>query len=113
MGKGARRKREPQAAQPVGVHERIQAEAREMREAPAFCLADADETPALAALLESAREATGKTTPTKFVHEGRPYWLRVSIGLARLEVFDSPGTAKPLVTGLGGSTVSFGHTPAH
>lgn len=62
MGKGARRKREHQAARPEGVHERIQAEAREMREAPAFTLADADETPALAALLESAREATGKTT---------------------------------------------------
>lgn len=112
MGKAARRKRD-QAAQLGSVHECIQSEARQAREAPAFMLRDADETPALASLLEAAREAMTKVAPTQFEHEGRTYWLRCSIGLARLEVFDSPATARPMVTGLCGSTDSFGHTPSH
>jgi hypothetical protein len=113
MGKAARRKRDSRSALPGAVHDRIQSEAAAAREAPAFAFRDADDTPALAALLESAREAAGKSMPTQFVHEGRPYWLRISIGLARLDVFDSPATGRPLVTGLSGSTDDFGHTPGH
>lgn len=113
MGKAARRKREPRATQPGSVHERIQTEARQAREAPASSLRDADETPALAALLEGAREAVGNALPTQFEIDGRTYWLRCSIGLARFEVFDSPAKATPLITGLGGSTDSFGHSPCH
>ncbi|WP_395055722.1 hypothetical protein [Polaromonas sp.] len=95
------------------MHSHIQAEARQTREGPTATLRDADETPALAALLGAAKEAVAVATPTKFEYEGRTYWLRCSIGLARFEVFDSPATARPLITGLGGSTTSFGHTPAH
>jgi hypothetical protein len=112
MGKAARRKRE-KLEQPRDVHEQIQAQARQARGAPSGSLRDADETPALAALLGAAKEAVARATPTKFEHEGRTYWLRCSIGLARFEVFDGPATARPLVTGLGGSTDNFGHTPAH
>ena len=113
MGKAARRKRAPRAAQPGAVHERSQSEALQLREGTAFSLRDADETPALAALLEGAREAISKALPTQFEVDGRTYWLRCSIGLARFEVFDSPAKAAPLVTGLGGSVDSFGHMPAH
>lgn len=113
MGKASRRKREPRAAQPGSLHERIQSEAQQAREAPKFDLRDADESPALAELLEAARVAVADRLPTQFEIDGRTYWLRCSIGLAMFEVFDSPAKAKPLISAFGGSTESFGHTPGH
>lgn len=112
MGKASKRLHAG-TARPGAAHERIQAEAKAAREAAGCPLRDATETPALAALLESAREAVGSATPTKFVHEGRPYWLRVSIGVAQLEVFESPSSGAPLVTALAGSSGRLGHSPAH
>lgn len=113
MGKASKRLHALQPG-PATAHERILAEAKAGRESAAgFALCDATETPALAALLESAREAVGAATPTRFIHEGRPYWLRVSIGMAHLEVFDVPASGSPLITALAGSTDRFGHTPGH
>lgn len=113
MAKKSRSKRRPYSPRTGSVHDRIQAEAQQAREAPILSLRDAAETPELAALLESALKAAGAAVPMKFIHEGRPYWLRVSIGMARYEVFDSPATALPLVAALCGSADTFGHTPGH
>ena len=112
MGKAPNRKRN-QDGQPEDAHQRIQAEAKKASEAPEAALRNADETPAIASLMESAREAMGAATPTRFVHKGRTYWLRISIGLAGLEIYDSPFTAKPLARGLVSNSDRFGHTPAH
>lgn len=103
MGKAANRKRDQQSA-PTGIlHDRIQAEAKKAKDAPRHTMRDAEETPALAILLEGAREALGKAVPAQFELDGKTYWLRCSIGLARFEVFDSAASATPLVTGVSGS----------
>jgi hypothetical protein len=113
MGKASNRKRDAQAAPTGGVHERIQAEAKQAREAPLPEFRDEDESTALYGLFNAARETAGKSTPIKFIYEGRPYWFRISIGLALIEVFDSPATAMPLVKSLTNSNDYFGHTPGH
>jgi hypothetical protein len=113
MGKASNRKRSPEAAPSDGVHERIQVEARQAREAPELRFRDYDESTALHGLLSAARKTAGNATPAKFIYEGRPYWLRISIGMALVEVFDSPATAQPLVKSITGSTDFFGHTPGH
>lgn len=100
-------------AQTGDVHERIQAEAKQAQESHSFMPYDADQTPALAALLTDAFKAVIKALPTQFEMEGRTYWLRCSIGLARVEVFDTPATAQPLIRGLVGNQDAFGHTPVH
>lgn len=113
MGKAANRKRDSQAAQPGDVHERIQTEAKRNREASGFKFADSDPSSALGGLLEAARKAVGNATPVKIIYEGAPYWLRVSTGVAFLEVYDSPAAAKPMAASLVGSTDRFGHMPGH
>ena len=113
MGKAANRKRDGQATPNAGVHERIQAEARQAREAPGMGFLDCDESSALHGLLAAARKSAGDATPAKFIYEGRPYWLRISIGAALIEVYDNPGTARALVKTLTSSTDFFGHTPGH
>lgn len=64
-------------------------------------------------LLESAMAAIGRSVPVKFQHEGRDYWLRISIGVVALLVFDSPVARLPMTGGIGGSTDEYGHTPGH
>ena len=113
MGKAARRKREPRAAQRGHVHERIAVEARQNRESSDFTIEDSDPASALGGLLEAAREAMCNAAPAEFAYEGRTYWLRMSVGVALLEVFDSPATARPIAKALTGSTDRFGHAPAH
>ena len=115
MGKSSTRKSKARTAQTGDVHERIQAEAKQAKKLPPFTLYDPDETPALSALLTDAFKAVIEALPTKFEMEGRTYWLRCSIGVARVDVFDSPVTAQPLTRGIVGNqdAVAFGHTPAH
>ena len=113
MGKAARRKRECKAAQPGTLHERSQLEAQQLSGGPAIGLLDADKNPGLSALLDAARLTVSNAIPQQFEIDGRTYWLRCSIGLARFEVFDSAAKAKPLIAGYGGSFDSFGHTPGH
>jgi hypothetical protein len=69
--------------------------------------------PATRALLDDAAAALERSTPARFEHGGRTFFLRVSIGLARLEVFDSPATAEPFCTAMHGSQTAHGHTPGH
>lgn len=113
MGKASSRKSGPESAHASNVHERIQTEAKRTRETGALGLAFDDKYPELTALLRAGRAAVGETVPIKFIYEGRPYWLRVCIGAALLEVFDKPGTGTPLTRTITGSSDRFGHSPAH
>ena len=94
------------------VHERIAVEAATLSEAPEVSVRDADEFPALGPLLSSARAALERAIPARFDHEGKTYFLRASIGLARLMVFDSPTAFKPLAMSVSTSPNEFGHTPS-
>lgn len=113
MGKASRRKRPQQGAQGGDIHAHIASEAAQLRTAPRAVVKDAAQYPAIGALLDSARAALERGIPARFEHEGRTYWLRVSVGLARLEVFDCPTAFKPLALALSGSVEEFGHTPCH
>lgn len=113
MGKSSTRKSKARTAQTGDVHERIQAEAKQAKKSYSFMPYDADQTPALAALLTDAFKAVIEAMPTKCEMEGRTYWLRCSIGLARVDVFGSPATAEPLTRGIIGNQDAFGHTPVH
>lgn len=112
MGKASRRK-PAQTAQGGDVHARIIAEAAACRNAPRLGVRDADELPALSSLMDSARAALGQAIPAHFVHEGKTYFLRVSLGLLRLKVFDAPGASEPMACAMAGSYEEFGHTPSH
>ena len=102
----------PSGSQAVNIHDRIACEAKGLREVNEIALRDADEFPTLGPLLSSARAALERSIPARFDHEGKTYFLRVSIGLARLMVFDSPTAFKPLAMSLSTSPNEFGHTPS-
>ena len=113
MGKASNRKRQAQALQPGEVQARSQIEVEQLRKGPGIGMLDAEKNPALAALLNAAELAVTKNIPHQFELDGRIYFLRCSIGMARYEIFDSAGKASPLISGYAGSFDSFGHTPAH
>lgn len=113
MGKASNRKRQSQRDLAGDIHAQIQAEAHAARSAAQTSFRDAAQTPALAELLEGAREAIERTMPKSFEHEGRTYWLRCSLGLAKVSIYDTPATARPMVTAVCGSAAGHGHTPAH
>jgi len=112
MGKAARIKRD-QAAQAGDIHARIAREAEQVRQSARQGLRDAEELPALNDLLGSARAALERGIPARFDHQGRTYFLSVSVGLARLAVFDQAGASEPLAVALSGSHEEFGHRPCH
>lgn len=113
MGKAAQRKKTPKAAPAGDVHTRIAAEAKAARDATALSFRDAEETPALRELIDSATGALTARIPSTFEHEGRTYYLRVSIGAARLMVFETVAAAHPMVCAITGSHEEFGHEPYH
>ena len=114
MGKPAKRKREPnQHSQSGDIHARIAEEAAQLRGAARLRFQDAGATPALSAMLDSARTALEQSMPKSFEHEGRTYWLRVAVPLARLIIFDAPTTCAPMAFALSGSEREFGHDPGH
>lgn len=108
----ARRKRD-HAAQGGDIHARIASEAAQCRNAPRPGVRNADELPALNGLLDSARAALERGIPARFDHEGKTYFLRVSVGLARLMIFDTPTEYEPLICSMSGSHEEFGHEPGH
>ena len=111
MGKAAQRKRAK--ATPTGnIHERIATEAR-AAQANKPGLREGDETPALDALLASAFNALAARIPSSYEHAGRTYYLKVSIGMARVFVFDKAAADQPIVRGLVGNFAEFGHKPFH
>lgn len=111
MDKAAKCKREAQPAQSGDIHDRIAKEAAQLRNAARAGVQDAGLTPALSALLDSARSALEQSIPKSFEHEGRTYWLRVALPSARMIVFDTPTTCSPMAFALSGSCEEFGHEP--
>ena len=111
MGKASSRK----AKQRTSAHEAISDENAEMarRAMQRLIVRDAEEMPATAALLDSATAALGNGIPARFEHEGKTYFMRVSIGLARFEIFDSPATETPITEAVQGSYAVYGHKPGH
>lgn len=112
MGKSARSKSD-QTAHGGDIHARIAREAAQVRQSPRPGVRNAEQLPALNGLLESARAALERGIPARFDHEGKTYFLRVSVGLARLMVFDTPTAFEPLALAISGSVEEFGHTPCH
>lgn len=104
---------DPHAAQPGDIHARIASEAAQLRNAAFTGFQGADATPALSAMLDSARTALEQSIPNTFEHEGRTYWLRVAVPVARMIVFDTPTTCEPMAFALSGSDQEFGHEPGH
>lgn len=113
MGKASNRKKAAQPGAGPDVHQQIAAEAAAVRAKDQLAFQPAHKTPALKALLDSASEALGGAVPATFVHEGRTYYLRVSIGLARLMVFETATAAEPMAFALSGSHEEYGHIPYH
>jgi hypothetical protein len=113
MGKAAQRKRAAKAAPTGDVHERIAKEARAAQASKEPGFRHADQTPALDGLLSSAADAITARIPPSFEHEGRTYYLRASIGLVRLMVFETPTAPQPMTEGVLGSVAEFGHKPFH
>lgn len=112
MGKASNRKKPRTPGAADDIRARIAAEAAKAREGGGLST-DASETPELRALLESARVAMLTASPASFTHKGETYFLRVSIGLARLTVFDSATAGEPLAVCLSGSFEEHGHVPLH
>lgn len=109
MGKASNRKKPRTAG---ALRARIAAEAAALRTAGGACT-DASNSPELRALLDSARDALMNACPTSFTHKGETYFLRVSVGLARLMVFDTATAGEPLAVALSGSMEEHGHKPLH
>lgn len=68
MSKSAKRKRNSKAAPSVDIHARIAKEAAQVRNASPAGTQDASATPALGALLDSARKALEQSIPQSFEH---------------------------------------------
>lgn len=113
MDKAANRKRETRPAPSGDIHSQISKEATKLRNAARNGIQEASLTPALSALLDSARSAIEQSIPTSFEHEGRTYWLRAALLHARLMVFDAPATCSPMAFAVSGSSKEFGHDPGH
>lgn len=94
------------------VHAAIREQATTLRNAPTLGIRDAEATPELAALMQSARCRIEAGLPSAFDHEGRTYYLRTSL-VMQFDIFDTPGRSEPLMSGAVFSTESFGHAPGH
>jgi len=112
MSKVKQRKPAPKAAPAGDVHTRIAAEAKAAKANPAGPR-DAAETPALQALADSAAAAVTGAIPSRFEHEGRTYYLRVSPGLMRFAIFETYAATAPMAQTLFGTLEEFGHRPHH
>ena len=113
MAKASKLNSNSESAQAGDIHARIANEAAQLRKAARRSIEDASKTPALSALLDSARHALEKSIPESFEHEGRTYWLRVAVPMARMIIFDTPTTFSPMAFALSGSAQEFGHEPGH
>lgn len=91
------------------VHRRIVEEAAQVEKGQ--CLLG--ETPAIDLVMAAAAEAIQRGMPSNFEYEGRTYWLRFSVFMGMLDVFDSAAARLPLTAGLTGSLEVFGHKPGY
>lgn len=113
MGKATPPKKATKAAPTADVHARIAEEARALKAAENMGFQDTAKTPALQELLESATHAINAAIPSTFEHMGRTYYLRVSIGVARVMVFETGAAPEPMTYALTGSYEEYGHLPFH
>ena len=111
MDKAEKRNSNSDCAQAEDSHARSASEAATLRTAGPTQIQDASWTPALSELVDSARVALEQSIPKSFNHQGRKYWLRVAVPMARMIVFDTPTTCRPMIFALSGSGQEFGHEP--
>lgn len=71
-----------------------------------------DVFPAISDLFDSAAAALSHSIPARFEHMGKTYFLRVSIGMSRLEIFSDSLSAAPLLVMAHGDHDCFGHRPS-
>ncbi len=114
MSKPTQGKQAPEAAPEGDIHARIAAEAKALRDAVGELRFEcAVITPALRALLDSATAHLAANIPPSFMHEGRTYYLRQSIGVTRAMIFETASAPEPMVSALLSGREEFGHTPFH
>lgn len=113
MGKASKRKRASRPDLGADVHARISAEAAEVRNKGRLGFQPAEQTPALSALLDSATAALSNAVPATFEHEGRTYYLRASLCMVRVMVFENAIEPDPMTFAITGSTDEYGHLPHH
>ncbi len=101
----------PPVPVPDVLHARIAREAQAARSNTERAVSDASCYPALGDLLESASKALENRVPATFVHAGKTYYLRVSLGMVGIKVYAKKTDTVPMSTGLAGSCAEFGHTP--
>ena len=94
------------------IHAAIRADANKLNASTELRAHLGEKFPELNALLEAYQQAVAKSVPSSIVFEGRRYYGRCRLRMI-LEVFDSPGTADPLVTGVHHSNTDHGHAPGH
>lgn len=94
------------------IHDAIREAAELVRRRPAGGMSDAAELPALAALMDAARDAIDARVPSGFEFHGRRYYLRSRLAV-QFDIFDGPAAAVPLVCGASFSLKEFGHAPGH
>lgn len=100
------------AGAPRDVHAAIREAAASLKASTRTGFRNADEFPEVSALLHAGRDAVAATVPRSLEFEGRTYWLRVRLA-AQVDIFDAPGDAVPLVSGVSFSTTDHGHAPGH
>lgn len=113
MGKASNKKKAVRPGTDDDVHKRIAAEAEAMRNMPRLGLQPAELTPALSGLLASAFGALTAAVPDTLEHEGRTYYLRVSLPEVRVMLFETATSPMPMTYGIVGSHDEFGHLPYH
>lgn len=91
----------------VDIHEMTRAEAIAARHHRR--VVNSSDLPLTNDLIDAAAAAMRRALPASFMFKGRRYYLKTSIGLARLEVFDKPAAADPMITAITGSMASSGH----
>lgn len=94
------------------VHATIRATAEALKSTGRTRVHMAAKFPELEALLTAASDAVFAAVPSTFEHEGRKYWLRVTLGMG-LQVFAGPAEGEALVRGARYCTNEHGHAPAH
>ena len=113
MGKASNRKKAARPGEGADVHTRIAAEAEAVRNKERLAFQPAELTPALCALLDTAFQKLGESVPATFEHQGRPYYLRVSLAQVHVMVFETATASEPMALAVSGSSDEFGHIPYH
>lgn len=72
---------------------------------------DADAMPATKAVVDSAMRHIGRNLPSRFMHKGDQYWLRITLGLVRLEIFPIKDAPRPLIDVVQSEVHGHGHQP--